>query len=120
MKKFLLHIVFIFLISFIFSFFIFNFSKLEERNTRRFYKTVPVVITDIDLTWAFKGSLKWSVKFKSDEYAIEGIEDVTNWDSIGNNIRKGILKEGDTIQAKMWTIKQDENITNRYFSHLIK
>ena len=116
MKKTLIALSFIIII---------NLTGCEARNNpqeeiRRFYKTIPVVVTDIDLTWALKGNFKWSVRFKSDEYNIADAEEVSNWDSIGHNIYRGKLKKGDIIEAKMWTIKQGENIINRHIGNLIK
>lgn len=87
---------------------------------RLFYKTIDVVITDIDCTWSDVIYKEWRVKYKSDEYGVEGSDRVSNSDSLGHKIYSGRIGKGDIIQCTLWTNTKGDEVVSRRLGNISK
>lgn len=93
----------------------------ENKSTsqiRNFYKTIPVTVTEIKLTWAYKGNLKWNVTYSSEEYGVHNSQEVSNWDVYGDLIRKGQIVTGSQLEATLWSTVQNEEVVGRRLGNL--
>lgn len=81
-----------------------NNTKIENKEEiKTLYKTVDVVITDIDCTWRNKHVAYFSVEYKSNEYDVSNkMNNISNWTSLGHKLERE-LNEGDVIQAKLYS-----------------
>lgn len=79
-------------------------TKIENKEeVKTLYKTIDVVITDIDCTWKDKRGAYFSVEYKSDEYGVSNkMNNISNWTSLGHKLERE-LSEGDVIQAKLYS-----------------
>lgn len=79
-------------------------TKIENKEeVKTLYKTIDVVITDIDCTWRNKQGAYFSVEYKSDEYGVSNkMNNISNWTSLGHKLERK-LSEGDVIQAKLYS-----------------
>lgn len=79
-------------------------NKIENKEeVKTLYKTIDVVITDIDCTWRNKQGAYFSVEYKSDEYGVSNkMNNISNWTSLGHKLERK-LSEGDVIQAKLYS-----------------
>lgn len=79
-------------------------AKIENKEEiKTLYKTIDVVITDIDCTWRDNRGAYFSVEYKSDEYGVSNkMNNISNWTSLGYKLERE-LSEGDIIQAKLYS-----------------
>lgn len=79
-------------------------TKIENtEEIKTLYKTIDVVITDIDCTWRDVRGAYFSVEYKSDEYGVSNrMNNISNWTSLGHKLESK-LNEGDIIQATLYS-----------------
>lgn len=94
---------------------------VTEEEERILHEEVDVVITQVRCTWRSKSSAYYEIRYKSDEYNLEGYEGgISNWINFGYNLETKKIKEGDTVKAYLYSTVKGEEVISRSLGDTVK